>query len=91
MQFEINNITTLIKNQQKLSDDIYQDAIEANFSHEQMNPLNNIIQNAHTVHNTVADLFGTDSTDERLKIVLKLVKAINDSSTVMLLFSKNQI
>ena len=91
MQFAINNITTLIKNQQKLSDDIYQDAIEANFSHEQMNPLNNIIQNASTVHSTVTDLFGYDSNNDRLNNVLKLVKAINDSSTVMLLFSKNQI
>ena len=46
--FELKNITAPIVNQQKKSDEIYQNAIEANFSHEQMNPLNNILQNSTT-------------------------------------------
>lgn len=42
----VKDITQIIKNQQKLSDRIYQEAIEANYSHEQMTPLNNILNNS---------------------------------------------
>ena len=30
----VNDLTSIIKSQQKLSDDMYQDAIESNYSHE---------------------------------------------------------
>ena len=50
IQLVCKNITTVIKNQQKKSDKIYQDAIETNFSHEQMNPLNVIITSANSVN-----------------------------------------
>ena len=43
IMFTIKDISTIIKNQQKVSDDIYLDAIEANYSHEQMTPLNCIL------------------------------------------------
>jgi hypothetical protein len=39
----INDITQTIKNQIKYSDKIYGQAIEQNYSHEQMTPLNSII------------------------------------------------
>ena len=39
----VNRISDIIRFQQQKSDDIYQDAIEANFSHEQMTPLNCIL------------------------------------------------
>ena len=39
----IVNITSLIKNHQRSCDMVYQDAIENNFSHEQMTPLNPIL------------------------------------------------
>lgn len=41
----IKNITQIIVQQQMLSDEMYQDAIEANYSHEQMTPLNCILGN----------------------------------------------
>ena len=34
----------------KLSDIIYQDAIENNFSHEQMTPLNLLKANSHSIY-----------------------------------------
>lgn len=40
------DVTDLIWLQQTKSDKRYQDAIEANYSHEQMTPLNNILSNA---------------------------------------------
>lgn len=43
MTLSLKNITTIIKNQLKMSDQIYQNAIEANYSHEQMTPLNLIL------------------------------------------------
>ena len=30
----VRDLTSIIKSQQKLSDDMYQDAIESNYSHE---------------------------------------------------------
>ena len=45
----INNITGIVRSQQKISDSIYQELIEANYSHEQMTPLNCILQNSKIV------------------------------------------
>lgn len=42
----IRDITNIVKSQQKLSDEMYQDAIEQNYSHEQMTPLNIILANS---------------------------------------------
>lgn len=39
----IVDITSLIKNHKHSCDMVYQDAIENNFSHEQMKPLNPIL------------------------------------------------
>jgi signal transduction histidine kinase len=43
MFLNIKDITVLIKNLESLKDKVYQDAIENNFSHEIMTPLNPII------------------------------------------------
>ena len=39
-------MTNILKHQQRISDEIYQEAIEANYSHEQMTPLNSILGNS---------------------------------------------
>ena len=53
-QISVRNISGVIQNQQSLSDKLYQDAIEANFSHEQMNPLNSILVNSGLVYTRFA-------------------------------------
>ena len=42
----IKDITGILKYQQRLSDRMYLDAIEANYSHEKMTPLNSILSNS---------------------------------------------
>ena len=46
----IKDVTQILRNQQKLSDKMYLDAIEANYSHEQMTPLNGILANSKIVY-----------------------------------------
>ena len=36
--------------QQKLSDELYRDAVLSNYSHEQLTPLNSFLNNSHTLH-----------------------------------------
>ena len=48
----------MIKGQQKLSDDMYQDAIEQNYSHEQMTPLNLILANSRVLVSRFRELEG---------------------------------
>lgn len=43
---QVREITQIVRSQQRFSDKIYQDAIESNYSHEQMTPLNSIIANS---------------------------------------------
>lgn len=43
---KVESVTRMLKQQQKLCDQIYQEAIEANYSHEQMTPLNSILGNS---------------------------------------------
>ena len=43
------SLSTVLKQQQKKSDEMYQEAIEANYSHEQMTPLNSILGNSGIV------------------------------------------
>ena len=42
----IRELTQVIKSQQRMGDKIYRDAIEMNYSHEQMTPLNSIMNNS---------------------------------------------
>ena len=43
------SLTTVLKQQQKKCDEMYQEAIEANYSHEQMTPLNSILGNSGVI------------------------------------------
>lgn len=52
----IKNITTLIHGHTRLLDGIYQDAIEANYSHEQMTPLNSILGNSKLIRTRFIEL-----------------------------------
>ena len=45
----IIDVTTILKGQQKFCDSIYQEAIENNYSHEQMTPLNCINSNTNII------------------------------------------
>ena len=49
----IKDISKLLKAQQDQSDQMYQEAIETNYSHEQMTPLNNILTNAKMMVNQI--------------------------------------
>lgn len=53
IMLNIKNITNIIRNQQKMSDKMYQDAIEANYSHEQMTPLNCILNTTGVLMDTL--------------------------------------
>ena len=54
---KITDITIIIVNQQNLSNQMYLEAIEANFSHEQMTPLNTILNNSRIVYNRNNNIF----------------------------------
>ena len=53
-QVYIKDVSKVINFQKDLSDDFYQEAIEANFSHQQMTPINNIINNARLIMNKIS-------------------------------------
>ena len=92
--FEIKDITAAITSQQKKSDLLYQDAIEANYSHEQMNPLNNIVQNSSTVHRMISKLLEESKINEnqqQMLTSLKLVQAVSHSAVLLWYFNQNQI
>ena len=55
----IRDITSIIRSQQKMTDKLYQDAIEANYSHEQMTPLNCILNNTNIVKSRIIDFLKT--------------------------------
>jgi len=46
---EMRDVSNIIKGMRKFSDALYLDAIEANYSHESMTPLNSIIANSRIV------------------------------------------
>ena len=75
---------------------MYQTAIEANFSHEQMNPLNNILANSDLVHNRLYKLMQLCELSRidmpfNQKETLKLSKAVKQSATCLWYFTQNQI
>lgn len=49
VSLEIRDISNIIRGMRKFSDALYLDAIEANYSHESMTPLNSIIANSRIV------------------------------------------
>jgi signal transduction histidine kinase len=53
--------------QQLLSDQLYRNAIQANFSHEFSTPLNSIISNAQVLINELSDLQRVLTAEEDLE------------------------
>lgn len=53
----IKDLSQLLQQHLKYIDTMYQDAIEANFSHEYMTPLNSIINNSILCKNTLTKIF----------------------------------
>ena len=49
VSLEMRDISNIIRGMRKFSDALYLDAIEANYSHESMTPLNSIIANSRIV------------------------------------------
>ena len=47
--FFLRDVSEVVKLQQDLSNLLYQDAIETNYSHEQMTPLNCILNNSKVI------------------------------------------
>ena len=61
MFLNIKDISVLIKSLEKLKDQVYQDAIENNFSHEIMTPLNPIINFASVLKQDILHYFYTNN------------------------------
>lgn len=70
---------------------MYQDAIEANFSHEQMNPLNCIIANSSVIQKRFINIINTIKFKLHEKKTntetLKLLMAIEQSSKCLWYFN----
>ena len=83
----VREITQMVLGQQKLADSLYQDAIEANYSHEQMTPLNCILGNSKVVQNRLMRLEDTPTNRETFKLAM----AIHQSAFSMWYYNQNQI
>ena len=105
MMVVVNPISNMIQNQQRISDEMYQEAIEANYSHEQMTPLNSILGNSSVVKEMlrlqIKQLLKMDSelrpgshiakVVDGLQSNVKLLKAIRQSGNIMWMYNLNQI
>jgi hypothetical protein len=78
----VNDITFLMKNQQKLIDHMYQDAIEQNFSHEQMTPLNSIVNSSKLC---------TEKVDKMYKYLEQMKLTLQTSKTYQELISEKDV
>ena len=101
----IRDITQIIKNQQRISDRMYQDAIEANYSHEQMTPLNCIlgtsallVNRMSQLHLMLKDNFTKLGMDDQIQTLTKkndetlnMINSVNQSAQVMWFYNRNQI
>ena len=101
----IRDITNIIKSQQKLSDEMYQDAIEQNYSHEQMTPLNIILANSRIASKRFLEV--QKYLDEYFEMIknpglkkevgeknnetIKIIQAIEQSGQGMWYYNQNQI
>ena len=77
-----------------MSDKMYQSAIEANFSHEQMTPLNCIINNSKLVHDQLAEIVRNHPTISRSRVfnqTLLMLDSVNQSGMILFYFNQNQI
>ena len=94
----IKDVTNIIRNQQKISDKIYQESIEANYSHEQMTPLNCILTNSKIIRQRIKALIDTVevATGDKESVeskthnqTLNLLNAIEFSGQIMQLYNRN--
>jgi hypothetical protein len=101
----VKDLTNIIKSQQKVSDDMYQDAIESNYSHEQMTPLNCILAQSKIVAKRymealkiILEYFRQRNDEQGLKQAefngmetLGILRAIEQSGQAMWFYNTNQI
>ena len=87
------NVTQQLSDQQKRMDKTYHDAIEANFSHEQMNPLNCILINSNIIQKRFLALTSNPaSSDPKTnEDTLRMMLAIEQCSKGLWYFNQNQI
>ena len=95
----VEPITSLLKAQQKICDELYQEAIEANYSHEQMTPLNSILGNSTVLIDEFQKIFtenrsGLISSEDCVRKMvenLRFLQAIQQSGKIMYYYNLNQI
>jgi hypothetical protein len=80
----VRDITEILDLQYKHSSLMFQNAVEANFSHEQMTPLNSIQNNAEITQNQIDQIVNlkkeTKSPKELLKALQKFFKLCQDTN-----------
>ena len=95
MLVELQNLTSIILKQQQLCDNIYQEAIEANYSHEQMTPLNSILGCSHVLLESFQMSNEQQPTTEKLQKLVKdsmrMLRCVHQSGSGMYLYNMNQI
>ena len=52
----VKDISEIVINQQKASDELYKDSVLSNYSHEQLTPLNSFLNNSRTLLQDLTDL-----------------------------------
>ena len=96
---QVKQVTKLLKSQQRLSDEIYQEAIEANYSHEQMTPLNSILGNSGIILDDLRKVVSDSNLKQRssdpilVKVIdsIRFLQAIQQSGKIMYFYNLNQI
>ena len=91
----IENLTPILSQQQSLSDEMYQEAIESNYSHEQMTPLNSILGCSTIVLESFQEQHLESSSLLSLTKLIrensKMLRCIHQSGSAMYLYNMNQI
>jgi hypothetical protein len=52
----VKDISEIVINQQRASDELYKDSVLSNYSHEQLTPLNSFLNNSRTLLQDLTDL-----------------------------------
>jgi signal transduction histidine kinase len=52
----VKDISEIVINQQRASDELYKDSVLSNYSHEQLTPLNSFLNNSRTLLQDLNDL-----------------------------------
>ena len=95
----MQNVTTLLESQQQMCDKKYKDAIEANFSHEQMTPLNGILACSKIVLKRVVNMTAqlnrmnnaNDASRRQQEELFGIIKSIHQAGQSLWFFNQNQI